>query len=74
MPRGSQEEDGFVYLSAPFIRHLTGPKLKLTERQQMLAYNHMRMVGHASILFRTQFGQTAKSLRELAARVCPRRV
>ena len=31
MPRGDQREDGFVYLSDPFIRRLVGPEVKLTE-------------------------------------------
>src|SRR5262249_8694428 len=33
MQRGAAEEDGFVYLSDPFIRRLVGPQLKLTERR-----------------------------------------
>jgi hypothetical protein len=65
MPRGAQEEDGFVYMSDAFIRHLTGPRLKLAERRRMLAYNRMRMMGHAALLFRTQYGQAPKSLQDL---------
>ena len=48
MPRGAAEEDGFVYLSDPFIRRLVGPQLKLTERRRVLVYNHLRMIGHAA--------------------------
>ena len=32
MPAGAREEDGFVYLSDPFIRRLMGPTVKLTEQ------------------------------------------
>ena len=72
MPREAREEDGFVYLSDPFIRRLVGPRLKLTERRRTLCYNHLRMIGHASLLFRTEHGRAPKSLAELAeARCCP---
>jgi hypothetical protein len=36
----------------------------------MLCYNHLRMIGHASMLYRTQFGRTPKSLEELVASRC----
>jgi hypothetical protein len=51
MPRGAKEEDGLVYMSDPFIRRLVGPQLKLTERRRMLCYNHLRMMGHAALLY-----------------------
>jgi len=70
MPRGAAEEDGFVYLSDAFVRRLTGPQLKLTERRRVLAYNHLRMIGHAALLFRTEHGQPPKSLTELAEAKC----
>jgi hypothetical protein len=66
MPRGAKEEDGLVYLSDPFIRRLMGPQLKLTERRRMLCYNHLRMIGHAAMLYRTERGHWPESLEELA--------
>jgi hypothetical protein len=66
MPRGAQEEDGLVYLSDPFIRRLMGPQLKLTERRRMLCYNHLRMIGHAAMLYRTERGRWPETLEELA--------
>ena len=72
MPRDAKEEDGFVYLSDPFIRHLVGPQLKLTERRRMLCYNHLRMIGHASLLYRTELGKPPASLDDLVkADCCP---
>ncbi len=72
MPRGAREEDGFVYLSDPFIRHLVGPQLKLAERRRMLCYNHLRMIGHAALLYRTEQGKVPASLEALArAECCP---
>ncbi|HVG33066.1 MAG TPA: hypothetical protein VM911_08300 [Pyrinomonadaceae bacterium] len=66
MPRGAKEEDGLVYMSDPFIRRLVGPQLKLTERRRILCYNHLRMIGHASLLYRTERGSWPTSLEELA--------
>jgi hypothetical protein len=70
MVRGDEREDGFLYLSDPFIRRLVGPELKLTERRRMLCYNHLRMIGHAAMLYRTQYGKPAASLAELADGGC----
>ncbi|MBN2474931.1 MAG: hypothetical protein JXB62_10015 [Pirellulales bacterium] len=70
MARGDQKEDGFVYLSDPFIRRLVGPQVKLTERRRMVCYNHLRMIGHAAMLYRTQFGKAPQSLEALAESDC----
>ena len=70
MTRGAEEEDGFIYLSDPFIRRIVGAELKLTERRRMLCYNHLRMIGHAAMLHRTQYGETAESLDQLAETGC----
>src|SRR5262249_26328521 len=70
MPRGAKEEDGFIYLSDPFIRRLVGPQLKLTERRRMLCYNHLCMINHASLMYRTEFGKLPASLAELADTRC----
>src|SRR5262245_5508210 len=64
MPRGAAEEDGIVYLSDPFIRRLVGAQVKVTERRRILVYNHLRMIGHACLMFRTEHGRAPKSLEE----------
>jgi len=70
MPEGDKLEDALIYFSDPFIRRLVGPKTKLTERRRLLSYNHMRMIGHAAMLFQTQYGRRAESLKELADGRC----
>jgi hypothetical protein len=70
MPEGAAEEDGFIYLSDPFIRRLVGPQLKLTERRRLLCYNHLRMIGHAALMYQTEKGQRAASLDALADANC----
>jgi hypothetical protein len=70
MPQGAAEEDGLIYLSDPFVRKLMGPKLRLTERRRMVCYNHLRMIGHAGLMHRTQTGRMATSLADLAEADC----
>jgi hypothetical protein len=70
MPRGAREEDGFVYLSDPFIRRMVGPQLKLTERRRMICYNHLRMLGHAALLYLTENGKKPDSIGALAEANC----
>jgi hypothetical protein len=65
LPRGDSREDGFFYMSDAFVRRLVGPQLKLTERRRLLCYNHLRMMGHAALLFRTEQGRWPASLEEL---------
>jgi hypothetical protein len=70
MPVGAKEEDGLVYLSDAFIRRIVGPQVKLTEYRRMLCYNHLRMIGSAAMLYRTQFGRRPGSLADLADSGC----
>ena len=70
MPRGAEEEDGFVYLSDPFIRNIVGPKLKLTEHRRLGCYNCLRMLGHAALLYRTEQGKAPQSIADLVAAGC----
>jgi hypothetical protein len=70
MPRGAKEEDGFLYLSDAFIRRLVGPQVKLTERRRMLCYNHLRMIGHGALLYRTEKGKVPSSLAEIVKAGC----
>lgn len=72
LPRDSQEEDGLIYLSDPFIRRLMGPQVKLTERRRMLCYNHLKMIGHAAMLHQSEFRKPALSLESLFdSKCCP---
>jgi len=70
MTRGDEREHGFVYLSDSFIRRLVGPQMKLCERRRMICYNHLRMIGHASMLYRTQFGEKPESIEQLVEGKC----
>jgi len=68
--KGAPEEDGFIYLSDPFIRQLVGPVKKITERRRMLCYNHLRMLGHAALMYRTERGTNSKGVDDLLEMQC----
>jgi hypothetical protein len=70
MQRGTDEEDGFVYLSDPFVRRLMGPTLRLTNHHRMRCYNHLKMIGHAALMYRTEHGANPASLEALTAAGC----
>ena len=70
LPYGADEDDGLVYLSDPFIRHLIGPQLKLTESRRRRCHNYLRMLGHACALYRTEHGRPPTGLDELATAQC----
>ncbi len=70
LPRGAAEEDGFVYLSDPFLRHFVGPQLRITERRRLLCFNHLRMIGHAAQLYRNEQRKNPPSLEALTQADC----
>jgi hypothetical protein len=70
LPYGAEEEDGLVYLSDPFIRHMIGPQMKLTESRRRLCHNYLCMLRHACALYRTEHGQAPATLKELVTAQC----
>ncbi len=65
MPLGAEDENGFVYMSDPFIRNLIGPQKKLTQRNRLVCRSRLQLLRHAQLLYRTQHGSRAKSIEEL---------
>ena len=70
MPLGAAEENGFIYLSDPFIRRLIGPEKKLTQRDRLVCRSRLQMLRHAQLLYLTQHGQDAQSIEELQSGGC----
>jgi len=70
MPRGAEEEDCLIHLSTSFAERFAVAQSELLDKQRMAAYNHLRMIGHAAMLYRTQFGRPAESLEQLAESGC----
>ena len=69
-PASATEEDGLVYLSDAFLRRMVGAAIRLTEHRRLLCYHHLRMIGYAAALHRTQYGRAAESFAELARHGC----
>jgi hypothetical protein len=67
---GAGSEDGFLYVSEAFLRHLVSPALKLTERRRLLGHSHLKMIGYAAQMYRTQYGKAPTSLEDLARAGC----
>lgn len=70
MPRGAEDEDGLIYLSDPCIRRLLGPRVKLTQQRRLQAFNHLKMIERAALMFRSETGRAPKSFEELASSGC----
>lgn len=70
MPAGAPEEDGFVYLSDPFVRRIVGPQVKLAERRRLLCSASLRLLGHGALLHATERGERAHGVADLLASQC----
>jgi hypothetical protein len=70
LPRNADDEDGIIYLSDPCIRRLIGPQVKLTQQRRLRAFNHLKMIERAALMFRTEKGRAPKSFEELAQAGC----
>src|SRR5262249_49803667 len=70
LPRGAREEDGLIYLSDPFIRRQVGPRVKLAECRRLQCYNHLRMIAHGSMMYRTEHGHAPTSLEDMEKARC----
>ncbi|MFN7731072.1 MAG: DUF1559 domain-containing protein [Pirellula sp.] len=70
MPEGAPEENGWIYMSDPFIRKMVGPKIKLMQKRRLTCYNHMRMLGHASLLHASENGALGTSVEQLKQSRC----
>lgn len=53
-PGEPTSEDGFIYLSDPFIRRLLSPRWKIEAQRRIICQNHLRMIGNASTMYRTE--------------------
>jgi hypothetical protein len=70
MPENAPEEDGWIYMSDPFIRKMVGPQIKLMQKRRLTCYNHLRMLGHASLMHASEHGSLGQSIEELVQSRC----
>ncbi len=50
-PLGASEEDGFLFLSDPFLRAITGPRLRIAEKRRLETLTTLEMVKNAALLY-----------------------
>lgn len=48
---GAPEEDGFLFLSDPFLRAITGPRLRIAEKRRLETLTTLEMVKNAALLY-----------------------
>jgi hypothetical protein len=53
-PATAQDEDGFIFLSDPFIRKLLSPRWKIEAQRRIICQNHLRMIANAATMYRTE--------------------
>jgi len=58
-PVDADEEEGFVYLSDPFLRRVVGPGLRVAETRRVRCVASLRMISHARLLHRIDTGKDA---------------
>jgi hypothetical protein len=63
--RDDESEDGFVFLSDAFIRHLVSPATKIKERRRLEALASLQMLTHAALFAGWDAGKPAESLEGL---------
>ncbi len=67
---GAAKEDVFIYFSDPFIRRLVGPEVRLTQLRRLRCYNHLKMLNYASLLYKSELGESPSSIEDLIEHQC----
>ena len=50
-PLGDKQEDGFVFLSDPFIRSVVGPRTRIAEKRRIETVTSLEMMKNAALLY-----------------------
>ena len=61
------EEDGFLYLSDAFIRHVVGPELRIKQKRRLEAVTSLKMLTNAVMFHGYQNGPGKPSMDDLIA-------
>jgi len=65
-PLGAREEDGFVFLSDPFIRAIVGPRIRVAEKRRLEVLTSLEMMKNAALLYLWERpGEKVPSIEEL---------
>lgn len=66
-PLSDEREDGFLFLSDPFLRHVVGPALRIKERRRLEAITSMYMATHGALYCAWETGRLPRHQDELLA-------
>jgi hypothetical protein len=65
LPPDDGENDGYLYCSDAFLRHLVSPAFKIGEKRRRQALGHLVMLNNASLMYRMEYGRSPDSLSSL---------
>ncbi len=66
-PLDNSVEDGFLYLSDPFIRRLVGPEVRIKQKRRLGAATSLKMLTNAAIFHGYQHGPSRPTFEQLVA-------
>ena len=61
-------EDGFAFLSDPFIRRMVGPAMKIKQRRRLEGLASLRMLTNGAMLAQWESGQPAATMQDILNR------
>jgi hypothetical protein len=61
-------EDGFAFLSDPFIRNMVGPAMKIKQRRRFEAIASLHMLTHGAMLAQWESGKPARTVKDILDR------
>ena len=64
-PASTDSEDGFLYLSDPFIRRLVGPELRIKQRRRLQALTSLKLLTNAMMYYGYQHGPAQPNVEDL---------
>ncbi len=50
-PQADKTEDGFIFLSDPWLRYMVGPRLRIAEKRRIEAMTSLEMIKNAALLY-----------------------
>lgn len=65
MPPLDAANSGYFFGSEAFIKRLTGPAFKISQKRRLQCFNNLVMLNNASLFFRLENGRSPESLSEL---------
>ncbi len=64
-PLDPNAEDGFVYLSDPFLRGVVGPELRIKQRRRLQAVTSLKVLSNAALLYGFRIGPGEPEFEDL---------